>query len=299
MYHVAAFYKFADFPDYAEHQEALRACGEAHGVVGSILLAREGVNGTIGGDRDGVETVLTAIRAIPGFADMEHKESEAHVAPFRRMKVRLKKEIVTMGRADVDAANDAGVYVAPEDWNDLIAREDVALIDARNDYEVEIGAFEGAINPKTEAFGEFPEWLSQFRQETGAKTLAMYCTGGIRCEKATAYAKAIGFEEVYHLKGGILKYLEKTPEEESRWQGECYVFDERVSLVHGLKQGDQVICRACGFPVDAEGRKSIHYVEGVSCARCYDQYSDHKKAKFAARHKRMTEGVSDPFSDKD
>ena len=285
MYTLAAFYKFTPLPDFTHHREPLLEVARERGVVGSILLAHEGVNGTICGDRDGVEAVLAALRALPGCADLEAKFSHAPAPGFKRMKVRLKKEIVTMGVEGVDARA-PGDYVAPADWNALIAREDVVVIDARNDYEVEIGTFEGAINPGTEAFGAFPDWLKRYREETGARKVAMFCTGGIRCEKATAYARSIGFDEVYHLKGGILKYLEETPEEASRWQGDCYVFDERVSVRHGLEPGDYVMCRACGRPVSREGRAHQDYVEGVSCAACYGDYSDARKATFAARQRR-------------
>lgn len=245
---IAAFYKFAPLPDFAERKGALAAiCGGA-GVKGSILLAPEGVNGTIAGARAGVDAVLAALRAMPGFADLDHKESTGDAPPFGRMKVRLKREIVTMGVDGVDGG-DPGVYVAAEDWNALIAQDDVALIDVRNAYEIEIGAFEGAINPQTVSFGEFPAWLRKFHEESAARKVAMYCTGGIRCEKATAFAKSIGFEEVYHLKGGILKYLVVAPEATSKWRGACYVFDTRVSVRHGLAPGGHVMCRACGMPV--------------------------------------------------
>ncbi len=285
MFTVAAFYKFAALPDFAARQRALADVCDAQGVKGTILLASEGVNGTICGPEQGVEIVLDALRRLPGFADLEHKRSHASKMAFRKMKVRLKKEIVTIGIPGLDAGGNAGVYVPPEAWNDLIGHEDVAVIDTRNDYEIAIGSFEGAIDPKTESFRDFPNWLKSFKQQNGAKKLAMYCTGGIRCEKATAFAKSIGFEEVFHLEGGILKYLEQVPASKSRWQGDCYVFDDRVSVRHGLVEGDYDKCRACGLPVAPVDKSSEHYVDGVSCSACWDRYSDDRKAGFAERQR--------------
>ena len=235
MFTVAAFYKFVDLPDVAVHREPLKHVCDAHGVKGTILLAAEGVNGTICGQEAGVIAVLDALRQLPGCAELEHKQSHASDMAFRKMKVRLKKEIVTMGVADVNAAGNAGIRVPPEEWNDLVSGGNVALIDTRNDYEVAIGSFENAIDPKTQSFRDFPAWLKSLKQQTSAKKLAMYCTGGIRCEKATAFAKSIGFEEVYHLEGGILNYLEHVPAADSQWRGDCYVFDDRVSVRHGLE----------------------------------------------------------------
>ncbi|MEO0399575.1 MAG: rhodanese-related sulfurtransferase [Pseudomonadota bacterium] len=286
MYVVAAFYQFTDLPDYAERKAPLEVLGSDAGVVGSILLAAEGVNGTIAGPRAGVDAVLDALSALPGCADLEHKESEASEPPFKRFKVRLKKEIVTMG-VPVDARADVGVYVEPKDWNALIDDPDVVLVDARNDYEVAIGSFDGAIDPKTETFGELPTWLDDLADDAKGKKLAMFCTGGIRCEKATAYARRLGFADVFHLKGGILKYLETVPEADSAWRGACYVFDGRVAVEHGLTQSDYTLCAACGRPVDAAGRAHPHYVEGVSCAVCYGDYSEERRARFAERQRQM------------
>ena len=284
---VAAFYQFTDLPEYADYKTPLAALACGKGVKGIILLAPEGVNGTIAGSREGVDAVLAAVRALPGCAGMEHKESTAETPPFKRLKVRLKKEIVTMG-VEVDASGGAGTYVAPEDWNALIEDPSVALIDARNAYEVAIGRFDGAVDPKTDSFGEFPAWLDAFRAENPEKkTLAMYCTGGIRCEKATAYAKAIGYEDVYHLKGGILKYLEETRAADSRWNGECYVFDGRVAVGHGLAPGEYEACGACGLPVGPEGRRSPHYRRGVSCEACHDVYTAERQARFAERQRQL------------
>ena len=279
---VAAFYHFTPMPDYAAHRAALSALAMDNGVTGTILLAEEGVNGTIAGSRDGIDAMLGALRALPVCAALEHKESAAADPPFKRMKVRLKKEIVTMGAA-VDAANDAGVYVDPGDWNALIEDPDVILVDARNHYEIGIGRFEGAIDPETESFSELPEWLDALAAKTDKKKIAMYCTGGIRCEKSTAYAKRLGFDEVYHLKGGILKYLEVTPPEQSLWRGECYVFDGRVSVGHGLTQGAYELCGACGLPIADADKAHPDFELGVSCHQCIDLYSDNQRERFRHR----------------
>ncbi len=233
---VAALYKFVDLPDYADLRAPLRAIMDAHKVKGTLLLAREGVNGTIAGSRDGIDAVLAHLRSDPRLADLEHKESYCDAQPFLRAKVRLKKEIVTLGVPGVDPNARVGTYIDPKDWNALIADPDVILIDTRNDYEVAIGTFEGAIDPKTASFGEFPEYVRANLDPRTHKKVAMFCTGGIRCEKASSFMLQEGFEEVFHLKGGILKYLEEIPAEQSRWRGECFVFDERVALGHGLAQ---------------------------------------------------------------
>ena len=285
MLTIAAFYKFTDFPDFADHRAGLVAACREGGVKGTILLASEGINGTICGPAEGIDDVLEALRRLPGFSDLRHKRSQAALMAFKRLKVRLKKEIVTIGLSGLDAAGDAGTYVSPEKWNDLIADDEVAVIDTRNDYEVAIGSFERAIDPKTESFREFPDWLKRLKQEQGARKLAMFCTGGIRCEKATAFARSIGFDEVYHLEGGILNYLETMPAEQSKWQGDCYVFDHRISVRHGLEQGDFEQCHACGRPVAPSDKESEHYIEGVSCQACWETYSDDRKARFAERQR--------------
>lgn len=252
---VAALYRFASFDDPAALRAPLLALCEAGGVKGTLLLAGEGINGTIAGPADAIDAVLAHIRRLPGCAELDVKFSWADAMPFGRMKVRLKKEIVTLGVDGIDAARDAGAYVEPEDWNALISDPDVIVIDTRNDYEVGIGSFAGAIDPETRSFREFPDWFRARRAEMGtAPKVAMFCTGGIRCEKATAFVKAEGIDEVFHLKGGILNYLERMPEAESLWQGECYVFDERVSVGHGVEPGGYAMCRACGRPtrVDAD-----------------------------------------------
>ena len=245
MFTVAALYHFTPFPDPAAIKPGLLDLCNDQGVKGSLLLAREGINGTIAGPRAGIDAVLAHIKALPGCARLEWKESQAAEMPFRKMKVRLKKEIVTMGQPDVDPTASVGRYVQPEDWNELITAPDVAVIDTRNDYEIAIGTFEGAEDPQTKTFGEFPAWWEANKDRFHNKRIAMFCTGGIRCEKSTNYLLEQGVEDVFHLKGGILKYLEEVPEEDSTWNGECYVFDGRVSVKHGLEQGKYNLCHAC------------------------------------------------------
>lgn len=261
-------------------------------IRGTILLAPEGINGTIAGTNDGVNAVLDHIRALPGCGTLEVKYSTAETLPFHRMKVRIKREIVTMGQVDLDPVGDAGTYVAPQDWNDLIADPDTILIDTRNDYEVQIGTFVGAIDPETESFRDFPEWFraqkASFEENGRAPKIAMFCTGGIRCEKATAFVRKEGLDDVYHLKGGILSYLEHVPKAESRWEGECFVFDERVSIGHGLKSGSHDLCRACRCPVSVQDRHSDLFVEGVSCPRCHAERTDEQRAGYAERHRQAT-----------
>lgn len=284
---VCALYHFARLDDFAALQHPLLAVMKAHEVRGTLLLAQEGINGTIAGSRTGVDAVLATIRSDPRLKDMTHKESTADAMPFNRTKVRLKKEIVTMGVEGIDPTNSAGTYVPPSDWNDLISDPDVIVIDTRNDYEVRIGTFKDALNPQTSSFREFPAFVEAHRDELEDKTIAMFCTGGIRCEKSTAYLREQGFEEVYHLQGGILKYLEDVPEEESLWQGACFVFDERVSVRHGLEVGEHILCRACRDPLTPEDLQHPHYVEGVSCHNCYERTSDAQKRNYANRHEQV------------
>jgi UPF0176 protein len=288
---VAALYQFTRFDDCAAIRQSLLDICRAQQIRGTLLLAPEGINGTIAGSDDGITHVLAAIRRLPGCSELEMKESRAASLPFHRMKVRIKREIVTMGRPDVDPLS-VGHYVAPEDWNALIVDPDTVVVDTRNDYEVAIGSFDGAIDPRTSRFADFPAWFAQQRQqwERDGRTprIAMFCTGGIRCEKATALLKAEGVDEVYHLKGGILSYLEKIAPEDSRWHGECFVFDERVSVTHGLASGTHQLCRACRAPLNSEQRQSPLYVEGVSCPLCHHARSDEQRRRYAERH-RQTE----------
>lgn len=287
MLTVAALYHFTRFTNPAVLQEPLLAVCEASGIRGTLLLAREGINGTIAGSRTGIDAVLAHIRSLPGCAGLEWKESPAETMPFGRMKVRLKQEIVTMGQPDVDPVAAVGHYVDPADWNALIAAPDVAVIDTRNDYETEIGTFEGALDPGTKSFREFPEWWQQNAHRFHNKRIAMFCTGGIRCEKSTNYLLSQGVTEVFHLKGGILKYLEEMPEEESLWRGECFVFDQRVSLTHGLGQGRHLLCHACRRPLAPEDRARPEFEEGVSCHRCLQEYDDSDRARFRERQRQF------------
>ncbi len=287
MYTIAALYHFTPFPDPATLRGPLLAHCEAEGVTGTLLLAKEGINGTIAGSRRGIDAVLGHIRALPGCSDLDWKESSASEQPFGRMKVRLKKEIVTMGEPDVDPRAAVGHYVSPQEWNALISSPDVAVIDTRNDYEFAIGTFEGAVDPETKSFREFPAWWQANKDRFGNKRIAMFCTGGIRCEKSTNYLISRGISEVYHLKGGILKYLEEVPAEESLWHGECFVFDGRVSVGHGLAEGPHELCHACRRPILPEDRARPEFEEGVSCHHCATETSEADKARFRERQKQI------------
>ena len=286
---VAALYHFARFDDPAELRVPLAELCRSHEVKGTLLLAREGINGTIAGTEAGIAAVIAQIRSLPGCAALEVKYSAAQELPFHRMKVRIKSEIVTMGQPDIDPLCDAGHYVTPQDWNALISDPGTILIDTRNDYEVAVGTFAGAINPGTASFRDFPAWFRARREALlGAGTppkVAMFCTGGIRCEKSTAFLKAEGIGAVYHLQGGILKYLEEIPVEHSLWQGECFVFDERVSVGHGLVQGRYGLCRACRRPVSAEDRASPLFEEGASCPACHGERSEAQRSRYRERHR--------------
>ncbi|HHX90264.1 MAG TPA: rhodanese-related sulfurtransferase [Paracoccus sp.] len=287
MLTIAALYHFTRFADPAALRVPLADCARAHGVKGSLLLAPEGVNGTIAGSRLGIDAMLAQIRALPGCAGLEWKESYAEEMPFGRMKVRLKREIVTMGQPDVDPRARVGHYVDPTDWNTLIEAPDVAVIDTRNGYEVAIGTFRGAIDPATTSFREFPAWWRANSERFHNKRIAMFCTGGIRCEKSTNYLLSQGVEEVFHLKGGILKYLEQVPEKKSLWQGACFVFDQRVSVGHGLVPGAYTMCHACRRPLEPADRTRPGYEEGVSCHRCLTEFDDTSRARFRERERQI------------
>ena len=291
LFLTAALYKFVDLPDFADLQAPLQACCEANAVKGTLILAQEGINGTIAGPEDGVRAVLAFLRADRRLASLAHKESWSPLPPFSRMKVKLKKEIVTLRVPELDPNKTVGQYVKPSDWNALISDPDVVVIDTRNDYEVAIGTFKGAINPNIKNFVQLPAWLDaqdKLRSDAPKKPkVAMFCTGGIRCEKSTALMKMRGFDEVYHLEGGILKYLEEIPPEQSTWEGECFVFDERVSVRHGLHVGSHELCRSCRWPLSEEDKRSPHYVLGVSCAHCHDQRSPEQKEKLAERQRQV------------
>jgi UPF0176 protein len=287
MLTVAALYHFTRFDDPDALRAPLLALSQAQGVKGSLLLAREGINGTIAGTRGGIDAVLAHIRALPGCAALEWKESPAPTMPFGRMKVRLKREIVTMGQPDVDPRAGTGHYVAPSDWNDLITQPDVVVIDTRNDYEVAIGTFDGAIDPKTRSFREFPQWWEQNKDRFHNKRVAMFCTGGIRCEKSTNYLLQQGISDVFHLKGGILKYLEDVPQDRSLWQGECFVFDQRVSVGHGLVPGPHSMCHACRRPLLPADTERPEYEDGVQCHQCVDEYTPERRAAFRERQRQI------------
>lgn len=282
---VAALYKFAKLPDYQERQPYLFDFCVKQDLYGTLLLAEEGINGTVAGTRAGIDALIAFLRTDPRFADLEHKESYADEMPFTRMKVKLKKEIVTLGVAGINPNERVGTYVAPEDWNALISDPDVVLIDTRNGYECDIGTFRGAIDPQTTTFREFPAYISQNFNPAKHKKVAMFCTGGIRCEKASSLMVEQGYEQVYHLQGGILKYLEKIPPAESLWEGECFVFDQRISVGHGLKVGEYEQCHGCRHPISPEDKASVQYVEGVSCPHCFSTQSEEKRNRFAERQK--------------
>lgn len=284
---VAAMYKFVSLPNFKEMREPLLDFCLQNGIKGTLLLAHEGINGTVSGSREGIDALLTYLRANERLVDIEHKESYYDEQPFYRTKIKLKKEIVTMGVEDIDPNHVVGTYVEPKDWNALISDPDVFVVDTRNKYEYEIGTFEHAIDPETDTFREFPEYAEKNLDPKKHKKVAMFCTGGIRCEKSTAYMKQQGFDEVYHLKGGILKYLEEVPKEESLWKGECFVFDNRVSVNHDLEKGQYDQCHACRFPITEEDKQSEFYLEGVSCPRCYDKQTDTQRARFEERQKQM------------
>ena len=287
-YDVAAFYHFGALPDYASLQAPLTALCESRGVMGICLLAAEGINGTLAGLPKDMQAVLAEIRALTGFSGLEHKLSHAETMPFLRLKVRLKKEIVTLGVPTVDPTRLVGTYVEPEDWNTLIADPDIVLIDTRNADEVRIGTFEGAIDPQTRSFSQFPDYVKTRLDPHKQPKIAMFCTGGIRCEKASNYMLQEGFAEVYHLKGGILKYLEVIPEDQSKWHGDCFVFDRRVAVGHGLKVSSHLhLCAGCRAPLSLEERQSNAYEEGVCCPYCVAVLSPQQKASARERHKQM------------
>jgi UPF0176 protein len=284
---VAALYRFATLDDFRAMREPLLETCLAAGTRGTLLLAREGINGTIAGSREGIDRVLAYLRGDPRLRDMEHKESRDDHMPFYRMKVKLKKEIVTLGVDGIDPNQQVGTYVSPADWNDLISDPDVLLIDTRNDYEFDIGTFRGAVNPHTTSFREFPEYVRSNLDPARQKKVAMFCTGGIRCEKASAFMLREGFEEVYHLQGGILKYLEEIPEEQSAWEGECFVFDNRVAVDHKLQKGHYDQCHGCRHPITEADKRSGEYLPGICCPHCHDTLTPEQMARFRERQKQV------------
>lgn len=284
---VAALYHFARVDRAEALQAELKQLCEEHDIRGTLLLAEEGINGTVAGSRQAIDALLDFIHAQPEFVGLEHKESFAETMPFYRLKVRLKKEIVTIGVPGTDPTAIVGTYVDPKDWNALISDPDTILIDTRNDYEVKIGTFANAVDPQTKSFREFPDWVVRNENRIKGKKIAMFCTGGIRCEKSTAYVKSLGYDDVFHLKGGILKYLETVPEDDSLWDGECFVFDERVSVGHGLVEGSHQLCRACRHPLSPEDLRSEYFEEGISCAHCHGKVSEADRQRFAERQRQI------------
>lgn len=284
---VCALYKFVRLENYQQLRQPLLETMEQNAVKGTLLLALEGINGTVAGTREGIDALLAWLDEQPGLNNIVHKESFDETMPFYRTKVKLKKEIVTMGVEGIDPNKVVGSYVKPKDWNALISDPEVLLIDTRNDYEIEIGTFENAVNPNTETFREFPQYVADHLDPSKHKKVAMFCTGGIRCEKSTAFLKEQGFDEVYHLEGGILKYLEEVPKEETMWQGDCFVFDNRVAVDHDLQAGKYDQCHACRLPLTEQDKLSEHYIKGVSCHRCYDQHTPEQLARFKEREKQI------------
>jgi len=284
---VSALYHFVRLDNYQALRQPLYDFMMDNEIRGTILLAGEGINGTVAGSQEAIDRLHTWLRSDERLKDLRSKESFDDDMPFYRTRVKLKKEIVTMGVQDIDPNNVVGTYVKPEDWNELISDPEVVLVDTRNDYEVAIGTFKNAIDPKTETFRQFPDYVKKNMNPAKQKKVAMFCTGGIRCEKSTAYLKQQGFEEVYHLQGGILKYLETVPEADSMWQGECFVFDNRVSVNHNLEKGDYDQCHACRLPITEEDKHSEKYVQGVSCPYCYDKKTDKQRERFAERERQV------------
>ncbi|MZR30190.1 rhodanese-related sulfurtransferase [Sneathiella litorea] len=288
MFVVAALYKFVALLDYEELQGRLLTLCQEKNIQGTLLLAEEGINGTVSGTREAIDALLAFLKADSRFDDLQYKESFNEVQPFYRMKVRLKKEIVTLGAAGLNPRETVGTYIKPKDWDALISDPETLVIDTRNDYEVEVGTFQRAINPETKTFREFKKFVEEKLDPVRDKKVAMFCTGGIRCEKSTSYLLSKGFENVYHLEGGILKYLEEIPKEESSWEGECFVFDQRVTVNHDLEKGSYDQCYACRYPITDEDKTSPLYMEGVSCPRCHDSLSADQKKRFADRQKQIT-----------
>ncbi|PSN11743.1 hypothetical protein C7293_23105 [filamentous cyanobacterium CCT1] len=283
---IATFYKFVPLSEPASLRvELLERC-LGWGLRGTILLASEGLNATVAGDRQGIDQLLAWLHQHAEIGPFTYQESTAEQAPFERMKVKLKREIVTLGRPEVNPGwQEVGTYIQPQDWNQVIADPEVVLIDARNDFEVELGTFKGAENPHTHAFRELPDYVATHLDPAQHKKVAMFCTGGIRCEKATAYLRSQGFEQVYHLKGGILNYLKTVPEADSLWQGDCFVFDDRVAVDHQLNPTDHELCLGCGHPVSPAEQASLEYEAGISCPHCYAELTPEKRSRLEARQR--------------
>ena len=284
---VSALYKFVTLEQPESLREPLSDFLNQQDIRGTLILANEGINGTVSGSREAIDALYDWFHQHPPLDSVSYKESFFNEQPFYRTKVKLKREIVTMGVEGIDPRKAVGTYVKPKDWNALIADPEVLLIDTRNDYEVDIGTFKGAINPVTDTFREFPDYVKEHLNPEKHKKVAMFCTGGIRCEKSTAFLKEQGFDEVYHLEGGILKYLEEVPADNSMWDGECFVFDNRVSVGHGLEPGDYELCHACRKPLSPEDRQHPHFEEGLSCHHCYDTVTEKQRQRFKERQHQL------------
>tara|TARA_Y100001935_G_scaffold138642_1_gene114671 strand:- start:1112 stop:2047 length:936 start_codon:yes stop_codon:yes gene_type:complete len=286
---VASLYKFVEIKDMLSLQDNLYNICKENNIMGTILIADEGINGTISGKNNKIKKTISSLTSDERFSDIEIKYSSTDKQPFHRMKVRLKKEIVTIGIPEINPNKKVGRYVKPEDWNELISNPDVVVIDTRNKYETKIGSFQNALDPKTASFREFPDWVKKFKnsEENANKKIAMFCTGGIRCEKASSLMKEEGFEDVYHLQGGILKYLETVDKENSLWNGECFVFDQRVCLTDELEVGSYKMCFACRMPITEKEMLDEKYIEGISCIYCYDKTTKEKKERFGSRQKQI------------
>lgn len=284
---VSALYHFADFPDFKDWQEPLKMLGAEQGICGTILLASEGINGTIAGHAEGIAEIHRFIKSDLRFSNIQTKESISENKPFHRLKIKLKKEIVTLGVPGVSPTKKVGTYVKPNDWNAIVDDPNIPVIDTRNAYECDIGTFKGALDPETESFREFPNYVAKNLDPSKNKKVAMFCTGGIRCEKASAYMLEQGFEEVYHLQGGILKYLEEVSPEDSRWEGDCFVFDHRVGVGHGLKESDVEMCFGCRYPITPADKEHPDFILGIQCPRCKDLNSEAARARFTERQKQI------------
>tara|TARA_B100000212_G_scaffold124868_1_gene93736 strand:- start:96 stop:1025 length:930 start_codon:yes stop_codon:yes gene_type:complete len=284
---ILTFYQFAEFPEFEDWKPKLKNLGEEHGILGTIILAGEGINATISGSIKGVERFMKEIRKDARFSDMPSRECLSERTTFYRLRINLRKEIVTLGDPSISPAKKVGKHIEPEDWNDLLEDPEIMLVDTRNDYEVALGSFEGAENPNTQTFRQWPEFVEQSLKKQQKRKVAMFCTGGIRCEKASSHLLENGYDKVYHLKGGILNYLEKIQPEESKWKGECFLFDHRVSVTHGLADGQAKLCFGCRWPLQEEDFSSSLYEEGVSCPRCFNSLSGEKKEKLRERHKQV------------
>ena len=284
---ILTFYQFAEFPEFVDWKPKLTDLGKKHGILGTIILASEGINATISGSIKGVERFMSEIRKDARFSKMLSRECLSERTTFYRLRINLRKEIVTLGDPSISPSKKVGKHIEPEDWNDLLEDPDIILVDTRNDYEVALGSFEGAENPATQTFRQWPEFVEQNLKKQQKRKVAMFCTGGIRCEKASSHLLENGYNEVYHLKGGILNYLEKVQPDQSKWKGECFLFDHRVSVTHGLADGEAKLCFGCRWPLQEEDFTSPHYEEGVSCPRCSNSLNEEKKEKLRERHKQV------------